>query len=66
MLDAKVGELSNQLERQCELHHDSIRRARKAETFVLQHENRVQDLESELATGDVIRETLRNDKAKVV
>jgi len=66
LLEAKVGELSNQLERQCELHQDSIRRARKAETSAYQQESRLQDLENELASGDVIRETLRNDKTKVL
>lgn len=64
-LEAKVLELSNELERQCELHHDSIRRAKKAESFAMQKESCMSTLERQIASDDVMRESLRNDKSKV-
>jgi len=36
-----------------------------AEKIAFQKENRLNDLEDELATGDVIRDNLRRDKTKV-
>ncbi|CAK8692866.1 unnamed protein product [Clavelina lepadiformis] len=64
ILEEKVTHLNNQLERQCELHHDSIRRAKNAERSTFSNEDRLREMENELASADVIRDTLRRDKEK--
>nr|XP_009861725.1 coiled-coil domain-containing protein 170 [Ciona intestinalis] len=62
VLEQKVSDMNKELERQCELHHETVRRAKKAETFTYQNENRLRDLEGELASTEVLRDTLRNEK----
>lgn len=65
LYETKLKDLTNQLERQCELHHDAIRRAKQAESENYESNTMMRNLEGELATGDVLRDTLRNDKQKV-
>uniref|UniRef100_H2ZF69 Coiled-coil domain-containing protein 170 n=1 Tax=Ciona savignyi TaxID=51511 RepID=H2ZF69_CIOSA len=64
VLEQKVSDLNKELERQCGLHHKTVRRAKKAESYTFQNENRLRDLEGELASTEVLRDTLRNEKNK--
>nr|CAB3228257.1 coiled-coil domain-containing protein 170 [Phallusia mammillata] len=63
-LNGTVAELSKQLEQQCEIYHDTIRRAKSAETSTYQHESKLRDLENELISGNILQDTLRNEKNK--
>ncbi|XP_078593515.1 coiled-coil domain-containing protein 170-like isoform X2 [Branchiostoma floridae x Branchiostoma japonicum] len=64
MLDLKVKELTKQLESQCELHQQAIRRAKKAEAGVGDLKDRLNNMEGELSSADVLRDGLRTDKQR--
>ena len=64
-LEAKNRELSANMEQQQSANQDSVLRIKSTEKSVFQKDNRLLDLEDELASGDVIRDTLRRDKTKV-
>ncbi|XP_078673529.1 coiled-coil domain-containing protein 170-like isoform X2 [Branchiostoma floridae x Branchiostoma belcheri] len=64
MLNLKVKELTKQLESQCELHQQAIRRAKKAEADVGDFKDRLTNLEGELSSADVLRDGLRTDKQR--
>ncbi|XP_066279979.1 coiled-coil domain-containing protein 170-like isoform X2 [Branchiostoma lanceolatum] len=64
MLDLKVKELTKQLESQCELHQQAIRRAKKAEAHVNDFKERLNNMEGELSSADVLRDGLRTDKQR--
>lgn len=66
VLEGKIYDLSSQLEKQCELNQDALRRAKHAETDLYSHQQNLRSMEGELASKDVLRDTLRSDKQKVI
>lgn len=64
-LEAKVLEVSSGFERQVDVNETSKCLVKKAVGAVCQNNEQMKDLENELATGEVIRDTLRREKLKV-
>lgn len=64
-LEERIKTLTEQLETQYELHKTAAHRARKAESDLLNYDERLRSAEGELAAGDVLRDEFKTDKEKV-
>ena len=65
LLEGKVCGLTEQLDRQYEISKSADRRAKRMEGDYLSLEGRLQKVEDEANSGDVLREELRHDKERV-
>lgn len=66
LLEKKVSELTDQLEKQCELHAETLKRAKQHEFHNDSDKLRIKHLETELASQDVLRETYQTSKEKYI
>lgn len=64
-MEARLGQVAEELSEQTELHHGTLQRAQLAETQVQDLRERLQRLETELFTVDMHRDGLRLDKQQV-
>jgi len=62
LLEAKLTEVTSQLERQCELHTETLRRAKRLEEERNSSQTRYTDLEDNLAATSVLNSTLQNQR----
>ena len=65
LLEGKVRGLTEQLDRQYEISKSADRRAKRMEGDYLSLEGRLQKVEDEANSGDVLREELKHDKERV-
>ena len=66
LLEEKCTQLTDQLEKQCELHAETLKRARESEHDKENEKFRIQALETELASQDVLRDTYQQNKEKYI
>merc|ERR1712025_640805 len=66
MGESKVSQLTDQLEKQCELHAETLKRAKEHEQTYDSDRFRLKHLETELASQDVLRETYQSSKEKYI
>ena len=66
LLEGKVSQLTDQLEKQCELHAETLKRAKEHEHSFDNDRFRLKHLETELASQDVLRETYQTSKEKYI
>ena len=66
LLEKKVIQLTEQLEKQCELHSETLKRAKEAESNQSHENTRLRHLEAELASQDVLRDTYQANKEKYI
>jgi hypothetical protein len=66
LLEKKVVQLTEQLEKQCELHGETLKRAKEAEHNSGFEVTRLRHLETELASQDVLRDTYQANKEKYI
>lgn len=64
-LEERLKALKQQLERQCELHQQAARRAKRSEDESEELKMRLQAAEGELAANDVLRDGMHSEKSKV-
>jgi len=62
VLEQKLTEVTSQLERQCELHTETLRRAKRLEDDRNSSHTRYADLEDNLAATSVLNSTLQNQR----
>ena len=62
LLEQKLAEVTSQLERQCELHTETLRRAKRLEDEKNTTSNRYTELEDNLAATSVLNSTLQNQR----
>lgn len=62
LLEQKLAEVTSQLERQCELHTETLRRAKRLEDEKSTTSNRYTELEDNLAATSVLNSTLQNQR----
>ena len=65
LLEGKVHGLTEQLDRQYEISKSADRRAKRMEGDYLSLESRLQRVEDEANSGEVLRDGLRHDKERV-
>ena len=65
LLEGKVRDLSEQLDRQYEISKSADRRAKRMEGDYLSLEGRLRKVEDEAQSGEVLRDGLRLDKERV-
>ncbi|KAM8946547.1 coiled-coil domain-containing protein 170 [Pelodytes ibericus] len=63
-LETRICKLNEQLQNQADLHEEALHRAKKAEQQLEEFWGRLKLAEGELVSGDVMRDTLSNDKQK--
>ena len=66
LFEKKVVQLTEQLEKQCELHGETLKRAKEAEHNSGFEVTRLRHLETELASQDVLRDTYQTNKEKYI
>merc|ERR1712226_1197182 len=66
LLESKVIQLTEQLEKQCEMHAETLKRAKEAESNSGFENTRLRHLEQELASRDVLRDTYQANKEKYI
>ena len=65
LLEQKVSSLTSQLEKQYDVHRSGDQRMKQAEGDIYQLQDRLKRAESELASADMLRDSLRTDKERV-
>ena len=65
LLEQKVGSLTTQLEKQYNVHRSGDQRLKQAEDGIFEMQERLKRAESELASADMLRDSLRADKERV-
>ena len=65
LLEQKVGSLTTQLEKQYNVHRSGDQRLKQAEDGIFEMQDRLKRAESELASADMLRDSLRADKERV-
>ena len=64
-MEERLRETEEKLKYQKEIYHTTVYDLKKVERSTLETDTRVHELEDELASRDVLNDTLRNDKKEV-